>query len=92
MIAWDHAEDPEYGFDWALRANEIFKNLILNNNHKDLINYNDLGSEVKMAVPTPDHFLPLLYSLAIMNENEHIAIFNDKAVMGSLSMTSLKIG
>ena len=92
MIAWDHANDPEYGFDWALRSNELFKDLILKNNHKDLINYTGLGKDVQMAVPTPDHYLPLLYSLALMNENEPVSFFNDKTVMGSLSMTSLQIG
>ena len=91
-IAWDHADDPEYGFDWALKSNELFKELILKNNHKDLINYTGLGKEVQMAVPTPDHYLPLLYSLALMNENEPVSFFNDKTVMGSLSMTSLQIG
>jgi 4,5-DOPA dioxygenase extradiol len=92
MIAWNHAEEPEFGFEWALRANEILKVMILDNNHKDLINYQDLGREVQMAVPTPDHYIPLLYSLALKNENENITFFNDKTIMGSLSMTSLRIG
>jgi 4,5-DOPA dioxygenase extradiol len=92
MIAWDHSEDPEYGYDWALEANEKFKKLILDKNHQDLINYHGLGSDVKLAVPTPDHFLPLLYTLALANGDESLSFFNDKAVMGSLSMTSLKIG
>jgi 4,5-DOPA dioxygenase extradiol len=92
MIAWDHVNEPDYGFDWALRANEMFKNLISNNNHKDLINYSGLGKEVQMAVPTPDHYLPLLYSLALKGKNENISFFNDKTVMGSLSMTSIIIG
>jgi 4,5-DOPA dioxygenase extradiol len=91
LISWDHANDEEFGFDWAIRANEIFKELIINNNHKELINYTGLGSEVQMAVPTPDHFLPLLYSLALKKESESISFFNDKQVMGSLSMTSIKI-
>ena len=91
MIAWDHVHDPEYGFDWAINANETFKHLILDNNHQDLINYQTLGIEVQMAVPTPDHYLPLLYTLALKEENESIEFFNDKPVMGSLSMTSVKI-
>jgi 4,5-DOPA dioxygenase extradiol len=91
MIAWDHANEPEYGFDWAINANETFKHLILDNNYQDLINYKSLGTEVQMAVPTPDHFLPLLYSLALKEENESVEFFNDKPVMGSLSMTSIKI-
>ncbi|MGD0755318.1 MAG: 4,5-DOPA dioxygenase extradiol [Bacteroidales bacterium] len=92
MIAWDHASEPEYGFDWALRADKILKDLILDNNHKDLIKYSGLGTEVQMAVPTPDHYLPLLYSLALKEESEPVAFFNDKTVMGSLSMTSIRIG
>jgi 4,5-DOPA dioxygenase extradiol len=42
-------------------------------------------------VPTPDHYLPLLSTLALKEENESIEFFNDKPVMGSLSMTSVKI-
>lgn len=92
MVAWDHANDPEYGFDWALKANEIFKELIISGNHVDLADYKKLGKEVQLAVPSPDHFLPLLYALALREEHEPISFFNDKAVMGSLTMTSLKIG
>jgi 4,5-DOPA dioxygenase extradiol len=91
-IAWDHAGDPEYGYDWALYANDIIKKLILSNNHKELINYQTLGREVQMAVPSPEHYLPLLYALALKEENEQISLFNDKAIMGSLTMTSLRIG
>jgi 4,5-DOPA dioxygenase extradiol len=92
MISWEHANEPEFGFDWALRANEIFESLILDNNLKDLINYHALGREVQMAVPSPDHFIPLLYALALKRENESTLFFNDKLVMGSLSMTSMRIG
>jgi 4,5-DOPA dioxygenase extradiol len=91
-IAWDHAGDPEFGFDWALHANEVFKKLILSNNYKELISYQMLGKEVQMAIPTPDHYLPMLYSLALREENEPVSVFNDKAVMGSLTMTSVRIG
>lgn len=91
-IAWDHANDPEFGFVWALHANEVFKKLILSNNSKELISYQMLGREVQMAIPTPDHYLPMLYSLALKEENETVSIFNDKAVMGSLTMTSFRIG
>jgi 4,5-DOPA dioxygenase extradiol len=91
-IAWDHAADPEFGFDWALHANETFKRLIISNHYKDLVNYKLLGKEVQMSVPTPDHYLPLLYALALKEENEAVTFFNDKAVMGSLTMTSVRIG
>jgi len=84
--------EPEYGFDWALQANNTFKRLIMAGNHKEMINYTSLGKEVQLAVPGPDHYLPLLYALALKEKDETVSFFNDKAVMGSLTMTSLRIG
>jgi 4,5-DOPA dioxygenase extradiol len=54
--------------------------------------YRDLGQAVKLAVPTPDHYLPLLYTLALQKEKETITYFNDVPVAGSITMTSLRIG
>lgn len=92
QVAWDKINEPEYGYDWAYEANNKVKKLILENNHKALINYNLLGSEMQMAAPSPDHFLPLLYTLGLQRDDEEVSFFNDKAVMGSLTMTSVKIG
>ncbi len=83
---------PDSGFDWALEANSKFKKLIMDNDHHQLINYRNLGREMDLAVPTPEHYLPLLYALALKTENEEISFFNDNMVMGSLSMTSVRIG
>jgi 4,5-DOPA dioxygenase extradiol len=80
-----------FGLDWAIEANEIFKRLIDENRHSELADYLSLGNAVRMAVPTPEHFLPLLYTLALQQENETIAYFNDQPVAGSLTMTSLLI-
>jgi len=92
MVNWEKMEEPGYGYDWAMEANEKMKKLILANDHKSLINYKLQGRAFDLAIPTPDHFLPLLYSLALKEENEKIEVFNDKAVAGSLTMTSIKIG
>lgn len=92
MVAWDKMNEPDFGFDWAIEANDRFKKLIESGDFKSLTNYTNLGREVQLAVPTPDHFLPLLYSLALNEKDEPISFFNDKPVMGSLTMTSLKIG
>lgn len=92
MVAWNKINDPEYGYDWAIEANTKFKKLIESGDFKSLTNYASLGREVQLAVPTPDHFLPLLYSLALKEKDEKINFFNDKPVMGSLTMTSVKIG
>jgi 4,5-DOPA dioxygenase extradiol len=77
--------------DWALEANDLFKKLIDANDHTRLIQYSGLGPAVQLAVPTPEHFLPLLYTLALKGENEKITYFNDQALAGSLTMTSLMI-
>ena len=46
---------------------------------------------MQLAIPTPDHYLPLIYTLGLQERNEELTLFNDKLVAGSLSMTSLKI-
>jgi len=80
------------GFDWAIEMNDKFKKLILNGDHKSLINYRNLGAEAMLAIPTPEHYLPLIYALGIKEDKEEVSFFNDQAVGGSLTMTSLLIG
>ncbi|OQP57179.1 4,5-DOPA dioxygenase extradiol [Niastella vici] len=92
MVAWDKLNDPEYGFDWAININNKFKSLIQDGNHKPLINYSELGKEALLAIPTPEHYLPLIYTLGVKDANDNISFFNDKAVGGSLTMTSVKLG
>jgi 4,5-DOPA dioxygenase extradiol len=92
MVAWDKLNAPNYGFDWAKEMNTKLKRLILNDEHKSLINYTSLGKEALLAIPTPDHYIPLLYTLGLKGKKDRIQFFNDKAVGGSLTMTSVKIG
>lgn len=89
LLDWNN---PSHGFDWALQANDTLKRLIVEGRHAELISYQTLGREVQLAVPTPDHFLPLLYALALKQEDEPLSFFNDSPVMGSLTMTSVRIG
>jgi 4,5-DOPA dioxygenase extradiol len=91
LVDWDKMEDPGFGYDWAIEANEKMKKYILSNDHQWLINYRAQGKAFNLAIPTPEHFLPLIYVLALKEGNEKIEIFNDKPIMGSLTMTSLKI-
>jgi 4,5-DOPA dioxygenase extradiol len=79
------------GIDWAIEANDKIKKLILNNDHSSLINYSSLGKEVQMAIPSPEHYIPLLYILGLKMEQEKVSLFNDKTELGSISMTSVKI-
>jgi 4,5-DOPA dioxygenase extradiol len=92
MVAWDRLDDKEYGFDWALQMNNKFKELIQSGDHKPLINYSSLGKEAMLAIPTPEHYLPLMYSLGLKTKKDNVLFFNDVAVGGSLTMTSVKLG
>jgi 4,5-DOPA dioxygenase extradiol len=91
-VAWDKMNEIGYGFDWALEADEKMKKYMLDGDHQKLINFKSEGKAFDLAIPTPEHFLPLLYILGLKEKNEKLSIFNDKAVAGSLTMTSIKIG
>lgn len=92
MIAWDKLNAGEYGYDWALEASDKMKKYILNGDHQQLINFRSHGKPFELAIPTPEHYLPLLYAMALKEENDTVSLFNDKAIAGSLTMTSVKIG
>lgn len=91
MVAWDKLNAP-YAYDWAESINERFKKHLLNGDHDSLINYEQLGKEAMLAIPTPEHYLPLLYTIGAQQKDEKVALFNDLPVGGSLSMTSVRIG
>lgn len=92
MVAWDKLNEKEYGYDWAVQINDKFKLLIQEGDHKPLINFASLGKEALLAIPTPEHYLPLMYTLGLKESNDNVSFFNDKAVGGSLTMTSVRLG
>lgn len=92
MVAWDKLNESEYGFDWALELNTIFKKRISDEDHQALVRYPDLHRAAKLAIPTPDHYYPLLYALGTRLPGEEPRFFNDRAVGGSLTMTSVQFG
>ncbi|WP_309641619.1 4,5-DOPA dioxygenase extradiol [Flavobacterium sp.] len=92
MVAWDKLQESEFGFDWAIEMNQVFKEKIGNRDVASLVHYEKLNAAAKLAIPTPDHYYPLLYTLALQDNQDDIAFFNDKAVGGSLTMTSVKWG
>lgn len=92
LVAWDKLDADNYAYDWALEAGDKMKKYIISGDHKQLINYRCHGKAFELAIPTPEHYLPLLYALSLQEENEEVHLFNDKAVAGSLSMTSVRIG
>lgn len=82
----------EDGFDWAVGFNEEVKRRILAGDYATLAATEALGPEARLAVPHAEHYLPLLYALAVKGEGDKVSFFNDKIVMGSISMTSVLIG
>jgi 4,5-DOPA dioxygenase extradiol len=80
-----------FGHEWAIEANEKFKKLISEENHQSLINYKNQGKAVNLAIPTPEHYLPLLYILALKETQESVSYFNDVPLAGSFTMTSVLI-
>ncbi len=92
MVAWDKLNAENYGYDWAIQMNNKFKELISNESFDKLIKYQALGPEAMLAIPTPDHYWPLIYTLALKGPKEEAEFFNDKLVGGSLTMTSVRWG
>ena len=90
-VAWDKLNQT-FAYDWALEASEKMKSCIKSGDHKTLINFDAQGNAFKLSIPTPEHYLPLLYILSLQQKNEPVELFNDKPLAGSLFMTSLKIG
>jgi len=88
LIAFDRIEE-NFGFDWAADMNEVFKARIDSHDHRSLIEYERLGPAARLAVPTPDHYFPLLYALGLQGRTETPYFFNDSLVAGSLTMTSV---
>jgi len=92
MVSWEHISTPGFAYDWAIEAGEAMKRHILSGDNAPLINYTAQGRAFSLAIPTPEHYLPLLYSLALREPDEPVELFNDQPVAGSLTMTSVKIG
>ncbi|MEO6047059.1 MAG: 4,5-DOPA dioxygenase extradiol [Candidatus Kapaibacterium sp.] len=88
VIDW---RNPNGGYDWAEETSAKMKELIEAGDHATLANYGLIGAGAKLAIPTPEHYLPLLYVLALQENNERATIFSDELVMGSIAMTSVKI-
>ena len=90
-VAWDRLNELDLAYDWTMEASEKMKGFITKQDHQSLINYTAQGTAFNLAIPTPEHYLPMLYTLALKADKDEVQIFNDKAVGGSLTMTSLKI-
>jgi 4,5-DOPA dioxygenase extradiol len=91
LVDFPNFNKDNYGFDWAIEAREKLNNYLMDGNFQPLIDYTKLSMAIQLAIPTPDHYLPLIYALGLKEKTEELSLFNDKLVGGSLSMTSVKI-
>ncbi len=91
MAAFDKFHIDNYGYDWAIEASTMMKKYIADGDHQKMINYRSNGKAWDLSIPSPEHYLPLLYTLGLQGKNETISFHNDKAQAGSLTMTSIKI-
>jgi len=80
------------GADWAEAFDKEVQQRIRNRDHAALIDFASLTPSAHLAVPTPEHYWPMLYVLALQEENETVSLFNEQTVMGSISMTSVIVG
>ena len=88
--AWGrHDVEP---FDWALRFEETARRLMLSGDHEPLIDHESLGKDALLSAPTPDHYLPLLYILALQRDGEAVSFPVEGFDGGSISMTTVRIG
>jgi len=92
MIDWPNMNKEDHGYDWAAEVRASVNSHLMNGNFKPLIDYTNQGKAYQLAIPTPDHYLPLIYTLGLKGKSENLELFNDKLMAGSLSMTSVKIG
>ena len=92
LVDFHNFHKDDYGFDWAIEARSTFNHYLLNGDFQSLIDYQKESRAIKLAIPTPDHYLPLIYTLGLKQKNEELSLFNDKLLAGSLSMTSVRIG
>jgi len=84
--------NAEYGYDWAFELNDILKNKLIDGDDLSLINYRSLHKDAELAIPTPEHYIPMLYVLGLRNKDEKVRFFNDKVIAASLNMTSFIVG
>lgn len=90
LVAWDKLGGAPYAYDWAVEASERMKACVVGGDPAPLIDFRGQGKAFDLAIPTPEHFLPLLYALALKDGTDETLVFNDQPVAGSLSMTSFR--
>ncbi|MBC8018087.1 MAG: 4,5-DOPA dioxygenase extradiol [Verrucomicrobia bacterium] len=88
LLQWN-ATEP---YPWATEFDRLATELILSGEHDRLVAYPALGEAARLSIPTNEHYLPLLYVLALQQPGEPVSFFAEGLPLGSISMRSLRIG
>ena len=91
LVDFSKLNQVGYGFDWAIEAREFVNDKILKNDLNSLLKYQNGPNYLKLAIPSPDHYIPLLYVLGLRRNDDELTFFNDELIAGSLSMTSIML-
>lgn len=91
LVDFANINKVDYGYDWAIEMREKSNAFLLDGNFQALIEYEKQSKAFQLAIPTPDHYLPLIYALGLTQKEDNLSLFNDQLLAGSLSMTSVKI-
>ena len=80
------------GYDWAIRFDSEIARRLRDDDRDGLFRYRELGPDADRAVPTPEHYLPMLYAAAAREPGEPVDFFNQVVIGGSISMRSFVVG
>jgi 4,5-DOPA dioxygenase extradiol len=88
-IKWQDDATP---YDWATRFNERVRQHLLQREHTPLIAYEQMGEDARLSIPTPEHYLPLLYTAALCEDDEPVSFAVDGIDLGSIGMLTVVVG
>jgi 4,5-DOPA dioxygenase extradiol len=92
LVAWDKLNVDGFAYDWAAEARSTINELILKGDASSLATIRSRGKAFSLAIPTPEHYLPLLYIMGLRTPQDDVRLFNDAHLGGSLTMTSVVVG
>jgi len=79
-------------YTWAQSFNQQVKTAVLNGDHELIIDYSNMGEAARQSVPTPEHYLPLMYVLGLKQPDEPVSIIVDGIDLGSIGMLTVQVG
>ena len=92
LMAYVWGDAPAPAFDWTARFDARVRELLAAGDHAPLVDYATLGPDAALAIPTPDHYLPLLYVLGLRRQGEPVTFPVEGVDGGSMSMLGVQVG